>query len=109
METPYDLPWLIVGIFTGLLSGSLSPGTRLRLAIQIFVIAIGTYVCWRLSIQSVQWAYDHPFNPNDGAAKTFVYLFGWLIALVLVILPSFGLTTLIRYLYKRQKINASAT
>ncbi|MCS3810276.1 hypothetical protein [Xanthomonas sp. 4461] len=103
MDNPYDLPWLIVGIATGVFSGLLRSVARLRLLIQALVLALGTLLCWRLTMLSVAWAYEHPFNPSDGAAKAVAYLFGWIFGLVFLILPSFVITLSARTFYMRRK------
>jgi len=106
MDNPYDLPWLIVGITTGIFSGLLRSAARFSLLIQVLVLAFGTLLCWRLTTLSVAWAYQHPFNPNDGAARSVAYLFGWIFGLVCLILPSFAITLLARTLYMRRNRRA---
>ncbi|MEA9566745.1 MULTISPECIES: hypothetical protein [Xanthomonas] len=106
MENPYDLPWLIVGIATGIFSGSLRSVARFRLLSQVLVLCLGTLLCWRLTTLSVAWAYEHPFNPNDGAARSIAYLFGWIFGLVFLILPSFVITLLASTFYMRRKRRA---
>ncbi|MBO9795079.1 hypothetical protein, partial [Xanthomonas phaseoli] len=103
MENPYDLPWVLIGIATGIFSGSLHTAGRFRLLIQMLVLALGTLLCWRLTSLSVAWSYEHPFNPNDGAARAVAHLFGWIVGLVFLILPSFFLTLLVRTSYVRRK------
>ena len=103
MDNPYDLPWVLIGIASGVLAGILPSRPRWIAALRLFVVVLGTYFCWRLLLSSVEWAYNHPFNPNDGAAKTFAYLFGWLVALLLLIGPTFVCTLLAKIIYGRIK------
>jgi hypothetical protein len=101
MENPYDLPWLLAGIGSGVLAGSLNRAFPLRPAAQLLIVAIGALLCWRIALQSVDWAYSHPFNPNDGGAKSFVYLFGWIVGIIVLILPSFAWVSLVRIVLTR--------
>jgi hypothetical protein len=107
MDNPYDLPWIIVGIASGVLAALLPARKRKRLA-RAAVFALGTFLCWRITLSWVEWAFAHPFNPDDGAAKTFVYLFGWLPGLVILILPSFALVLLVRFVHERQRRRSGA-
>jgi len=108
MENPYDLPWLFVGIASGVWAGSLRPNFPFRPLAQLLIVAVGTFLCWRIALWSVDWAYRHPFNPNDGGAKTFVYLFGWVFGIVILILPSFACTALARIALNRRKERSNA-
>jgi len=56
--------------------------------IRILCLVIATAVYWYFLQKSVDWAYTHPFNPNDGGARSFSAVLGWLIGLVTIILPS---------------------
>lgn len=109
MENPYDLPWLLVGIGSGVLAGSLKPAFPLRPAAQLLIVAVGTFLCWLIALESVDWAYSHPFNPNDGGAKSFVYLFGWIFGFIVLILPSFACTSLVRVVLGRSRARARAS
>jgi hypothetical protein len=53
----------------------------------LLVMATSTY--WVLLVQYVDWSYTHPFNPNDGGPRAFSAVFGWLIGVVTVILPTY--------------------
>lgn len=101
MENPYDLAWLLAGIGSGVLAGSLKQGLSFRPLAQLLIVALGAFLCWRIALQSVDWAYSHPFNPNDGGAKAFVYLFGWVVGIVVLIVPSFAFTSLVRVVITR--------
>jgi hypothetical protein len=108
MENPYDLPWMFVGIASGVWAGSLRRSFLLRPLAQLLIVALGAFLCWRIALLSVDWAYRHPFNPNDGGAKTFVYLFGWVFGIVILILPSFACTTLARIAFNRRNGRGNA-
>ncbi len=45
----------------------------------------------------VDWAYTHSFNASDGAARSFALLFGWLIGLVIIVIPVYWLTKLLKW------------
>jgi len=70
---------------------------------RIFSILISTIVFWYLLQKSVDWAYTHPeIDPNDGAARSFAALFGWLIGLLTIILP---VHVIVRFVLKKLKYN----
>lgn len=75
---------------------------RRILRILFIIIAAGIY--WAILPKYVSWAYTHPFNPNDGAALSFAALFGWLVGLIILILPLHFGTRLIIWGYTK-KIN----
>lgn len=45
----------------------------------------------------VDWAYTQTFNASDGAARSFASLFGWLIGLVVIVIPVYWVTKLIKW------------
>jgi hypothetical protein len=55
--------------------------------VRVMLIIIANAIYWMILPKSVQWAYTHPFNPNDGAALSFSALFGGLIGLITLVLP----------------------
>jgi len=54
---------------------------------RLIFILIATGIYWYILPKYVDWAYTHPFNPNDGGPRAFSALFGWLVGLVTLILP----------------------
>jgi hypothetical protein len=65
------------------------------------LLAILTY--WGILQLSVQWAYSHPFNPDDGGPKVFALLFGWAFGLVIVVIPTYWLSKGIQWLVKKKR------
>ena len=63
---------------------------------------IATAIYWIILPKSVQWAYTHPFNPNDGAALSFSALFGGLIGLITLVLPLHFVTKFIMWILKKR-------
>ena len=90
MENPYQPPLLVVGLLSGVVAGLIPERTYTTWLNRIYILGLGASVSWFLQISSVDWAYSHPFNPNDGAAKAMVSLLGWLFALIWPILPAFA-------------------
>jgi hypothetical protein len=60
---------------------------------------------WMLLPKSVQWAYTHPFNPNDVAALSFSALFGGSIGLITLILPLHFETKFMIWILKKRISN----
>ena len=84
---PYTLPlYLIPALMTFI--GALAE----KRITQVICIVMATCVFWLLLQGSVDWAYTHPFNPDDGAARSFAILFGWFYGLLIVILPTYFIT-----------------
>ena len=101
MRNPYDVPLLIIGIVSGVCVGLIPGKTRAALISRVFILALGVCVSWLMLQLLVDWAYNHPFNPADGAPRAFAFLFGWLAKLVWPILPAFLLTFAIRVTFEK--------
>ena len=70
--------------------------------VRVILIIIATAIYWIILPKSVQWAYTHPFNPNDGAALSFSALFGGLIGLITLVLPLHFVTRFMMWILKKQ-------
>jgi hypothetical protein len=101
MDNPYDTPILIIGLLSGVAAGLIPGRSAIRWINRLYIIALGASVSWYLRMHATDWAYSHPFNPNDGAALTMVALLGWLMALIWPILPTLFGVLAIRFLYGR--------
>lgn len=66
----------------------------------LLVSAAGIY--WLVLPNYVDWGYTHPFEPNDGAARSFALLFGGLIGLIVFVLPLHLGSMLLIWLYKKR-------
>lgn len=51
------------------------------------LLFVATAAFWVFLQLAVDWAFSHPFDPNDGGPRAFAFLFGWLFGLVLIITP----------------------
>ena len=100
---PFTLPLYIIGISSGAISALLPNKIKYSKIIKVIVMLIGASICWVLQIESVEWAYSHPFNPNDGGAKTFVSLFGGIANLIWPILPVFSVIHFLKKLSSKEK------
>ena len=68
----------------------------------LLLLAIGSY--WALLQMSVHWAYAHPFNPNDGAAKLTALILGGAFGLIMIVIPTYWLSKGIQWLvWKKRK------
>ena len=67
----------------------------------LLLLAILTY--WGFLQPFVQWAYSHPFNPNDGGPKVFALLFGWAYGLILVVIPTYWISKGIQWLVRKKR------
>lgn len=67
----------------------------------LLFLAILAY--WGLLQPYVQWAYSHPFNPNDGGPKVFALLFGWAYGLILVVIPTYWISKGVQWLAKKMR------
>ncbi len=94
-------PYLITMIgIPALLSGSAS--FIKKPIIKWILLVIATVVFWAILQKYVDWAYTHPFNPNDGGPRTFAYLFGWVYGLIIVIIPTYWISKVIQWLVKKR-------
>jgi hypothetical protein len=99
---PFTLPLYIIGISSGVISALISNRIKYSRIIKVIILLIGASICWVLQIESVEWAYNHPFNPNDGGAKTFVSLFGGIANLIWPILPMFVVIQFLKKLHSKE-------
>ena len=67
------------------------------------LLILATAIYWVILQKYVNWAFTHPFNPNDGGPRTFAYLFGWLYGLIIVIIPTYWISKGTQCLVKRIK------
>ncbi len=86
---PYDIPLLAIGVISGVCAGLIPGKSRTTLINRVFILGLGVCISWLLLQLLVDWAYNHPFNPADGAPRTFAFLFGWLTQFIWPILPTF--------------------
>lgn len=67
----------------------------------LLLLAIVTF--WAILQPAVHWAFAHPFNPADGAAKAFAWLFGWAYGLIEVILPAYWISKGFQWLARKKR------
>lgn len=84
---PYSIPQFLL---TALLALAASFQSRRLWKWLLLLSAVLTF--WAFLQPAVHWAFSHPFNPNDGAAKVSALLFGWAVGLVAVVLPVYGIS-----------------
>ena len=101
MDNPFETPILVIGLISGIAAGLIPGRSRVRWINRIYILAVGACVSWFLHMRSVEWAYSHPFNPNDGGPLVMVALLGWLVALVWPILPALFAVLLVRFVIGR--------
>jgi len=101
MDNPFDTPILIIGLVSGVVAGLIPGRTYIRWLNRLYIIALGAFSSWFLEIHAVDWAYSHPFNPDDGAAFSMAAMFGWLPSIVWPILPTLLVVGAIRIFYRR--------
>ena len=66
-------------------------------------LLVATAVFWVILQLAVDWAFSHPFDPNDGGPRAFAFLFGWLFGLVLVITPVYWISKGIQWIRSRSR------
>ena len=66
----------------------------------LLILAVVTF--WAILQPLVHWAYAHPFNPSDGAAKVTALLLGWVYGLILVVIPTYWISKGIQWLLKKR-------
>jgi len=113
MDNPYETPILALGLLAGIVAGLISGKQIIRWLNRIYILLSAAFVCWLLEIHLVDWAYTHPFDPNDGGPRAFAAIFGWLAALIYPILPAFILVSLsritcIRYFQRAQNLTTQS-
>jgi len=94
---PYSIPLIIVPLGITV-AASLTRKKLWKWSLLLFAVA----VFWGILQPSVDWAFSHPFNPNDGAPKTFAFLFGWVYGLVLVIIPTYWISRGIQCIFRKK-------
>ena len=67
------------------------------------LLLIATVIFWGILQPSVHWAYQHPFNQNDGGPKAFALLFGWAYGLLMVIIPTYWISKVFQLINKKMK------
>jgi hypothetical protein len=90
MENPFFWQTYGISALMAFIAGII-PSSRRSKIFRVILLCIAVLIFSYFIRQYVDWAYDHPVNPSDGAAKTLSVLFGWLIGLVWPIVPSFFL------------------
>lgn len=96
MDNPYEFHLYFWPAVLALLA--LFPKQR---KFKVLILVLASIVYWAILQPSVEWAFNHPFNPDDGGPKTFAFLFGWLFGLIFPILPTFGLALLVKKLVSK--------
>ena len=89
MTNPYEIPLLVIGVLAGLAAGFVFARCTGSWRWSLAIVLVGTGISWVLFIQSVQWTYAHPFDPDDGGPLSFAAMFGGARALAWPILPAF--------------------
>jgi apolipoprotein N-acyltransferase len=97
---PYLIPLIVVPTGITIVASLLK--NRLWKWVLLF---LATLLFWVILQPSVQWAFTHPFNPNDGAPRTFALLFGWAYGLLLVVIPTYWISKGIQLIRKRTNPN----
>ncbi len=87
IPNPYELPVFLIGVTVGILVWSAWGESRKRKLISLSILLVGMCLCWRLKVEEVWWNFSHPINYADGPAKAGVLFFGWLVVLIIHILP----------------------
>ena len=103
MDNPYEAPILALGLVAGIAAGLIPGHQPVRWLNRMYILLSSSCGCWLLMMLCTDWAYTHPFDPNDGGPRIFSALFGWAAALVYPILPTFFIVSLLRVLYARKK------
>ena len=67
------------------------------------LLLVATVIFWVILQLAVDWAFSHPFDPNDGGPRAFAFLFGWLFGLVLVITPVYWTSKGIQWIRSRSR------
>ena len=107
MDSPFQTPIVVLGLLAGICAGLIPGNQPIRWLNRIYILLSSSCACWLLIMLHVDWAYTHPFDPNDGGPRTFSALFGWAAALAYPILPVFTATSLLRMLFSRIKRRAA--
>ena len=101
MVNPYWLPTYVPAAVLALVAGVLPMRPRYYMLLQFVLLVAAAIIFHVFVVRSVVWAYQHPFNPSDGAPRVFASLFGWLVGLVWPILPTYAVARLWRWLITR--------
>ena len=109
MNNPFEAPILAIGLLAGIIAGLIPGKQPIRWLNRIYILLSGAFLAWGLEIYFVDWAYTHPFDPNDGGPRTVVALLGWIVALINPILPTFAAVSVLRMLYTRFAMSRRAT
>lgn len=67
------------------------------------LLLVATAVFWFILQLLVDWAYSHPFDPDDGGPRAFAFLFGWLFGIILVITPVYWASRGIQSVWLKSK------
>jgi len=103
MENPYQTPIYALGLLAGIVAGLIPGNHPVRWLNRLYVMLSASCGCWLLFMLYTDWAYTHPFDPNDGGPRVFSALLGWAAALAYPIVPAFFLVSLVRLIYGRHK------
>ena len=103
MDNPFETPIFALGLLGGIIAGLIPGNQPLRWLNRIYILLSASCGCCLLFMFYTDWAYTHPFNPNDGAPRVFTGLFGWAAALAYPILPTFFAVSFVRLIYGRRK------
>lgn len=92
-------PWMI-GL-PALLSVAASMTAKRPIKWALLILA--TFVYWFILQKYVDWAFNHPFNPNDGGPRATAYLVGWLVGLMTVVIPAYWISKGVQRLVRKSK------
>jgi len=106
---PFDAPFQTTGYLTGILAGLIYVRRFRSYFLRMLILVVGCSLSEHYLLQSVDWNFTHPFDPNDGGPRTFASVFGWLYALIWPIGPTFIAVLTARWIFSRlfQKQNSA--
>ncbi len=84
---PYLIPLIAVPAGITLFASFLK-----RKWIRRILLLVAAAAFWAIRLPHVDWAYSHPFNPNDGGPKMLALFFGWAYGLILVVMPVYWIS-----------------
>ena len=97
---PYSIPQFLLSALLAL-AASFQP----RRSWKWLLLFSAVLTFWAFLQPAVHWAYSHPFNPSDGAAKASALLFGWAVGLIGVVLPVYWISRGAQALAQKRKRN----
>ena len=84
---PYLLPLIAIPALITLFASF-----QQRKWLRRILLLIATAAFWAIRLPHVEWAYAHPFNPDDGGPLLVALCLGWAYGLVLVVGPVYWIS-----------------